>query len=433
MAEDFNQQVIEEFRANGGTVGGMFEGAPLVLLTTVGARSGAVKTNPAVYLRDGERILVFGSNAGQDRHPAWYHNLLANPDVVVELGSERFAARAVPLAGEERDRMYERQAAIDPAFAAYQANTSRVIPVVALHRLDRPATRDDTVSHESPATEMPMTSANTPKTQVPETRATATEVTDTGPTGPTATQETETSVTGTKVAQTGVTAQAGVTAQTGVTAQAGVTAQTGVTGTQVTETGAAETGATGAGAAETGATGAGAAAEGGAGTVAGGTGAARSDGGAGQGSPGAESAARVRAFGDELVRVHGWLRDELAKVRKGAAQGQGLSAELRAHCLTFCEALHFHHGAEDNVAFPHLEETHPELADALARLRREHTVVAGLIRRLRALLDEGGDAAGEVERLAAELEAHFDYEEEQLVPVLNAMTSVPWGAPGGAA
>ncbi|MET9344620.1 nitroreductase/quinone reductase family protein [Nonomuraea sp. NPDC003804] len=429
MAEDFNQQVIEEFRANGGTVGGMFEGAPLVLLTTVGARSGVAKTNPAVYLRDGERILVFGSNAGQDRHPAWYHNLLANPDVVVELGSERFAARAVPLAGEERVRMYERQAAIDPAFAAYQANTSRVIPVVALHRLDRPATRDDTVPHESPATEKPMTSANTPKTQVPETRATGTKVTETRPTG---TQVTETSATGTKVAQMGVTGQTGVTGQMGA-AETGGTGQTGVTGTQVTGTGAAETGVTGAGATGAEATGAGAAAEGGAGTVAGGTGAARSDGRAAQGSPGAESAARVRAFGDELVRVHGWLRDELAKVRKGAAQGQGLSAELRAHCLTFCDALHFHHGAEDNVAFPHLEETHPELADALARLRREHTVVARLIRRLRALLDEGGDAAGEVERLAAELEAHFDYEEEQLVPVLNAMTSVPWGAPGGAA
>ncbi|MFI7638112.1 nitroreductase/quinone reductase family protein [Nonomuraea sp. NPDC049400] len=130
---DFNQQVIEEFRANGGKVGGMFEGAPLVLLTTTGAKSGRRRTNPAVYLRDGERVLVFASNAGADANPAWYHNVLANPRVIVELGEERFAARAVPLEGEERDRMYARQSAIDPAFAAYQEGTDRVIPVVALY------------------------------------------------------------------------------------------------------------------------------------------------------------------------------------------------------------------------------------------------------------------------------------------------------------
>ncbi|MET7332880.1 nitroreductase/quinone reductase family protein [Nonomuraea sp. NPDC005650] len=130
---DFNQQVIEEFRANGGKVGGMFEGAPLVLLTTTGAKTGRRRTNPAVYLRDGERVLVFASNAGGAANPAWYHNVLANPRVIVELGAERFAARAVPLEGEERDRLYARQAAIDPAFAAYQANTERVIPVVALY------------------------------------------------------------------------------------------------------------------------------------------------------------------------------------------------------------------------------------------------------------------------------------------------------------
>ncbi|MEO3871946.1 nitroreductase/quinone reductase family protein [Nonomuraea sp. B12E4] len=129
----FNQQVIDEFRANGGKVGGMFEGAPLLLLTTTGARSGRRHTNPAVYLRDGERVLVFASNAGGEHHPAWYHNVLANPRVVVELGEERFAARAVPLEGEERDRLYARQAAIDPAFAAYQERTDRVIPVIALY------------------------------------------------------------------------------------------------------------------------------------------------------------------------------------------------------------------------------------------------------------------------------------------------------------
>ncbi|MFE7549529.1 nitroreductase/quinone reductase family protein [Streptomyces gardneri] len=135
---DFNQQVIEEFRANGGRVGGMFEGAALLLLTTTGARSGRPHTNPAVYVRDGARLLVFASNAGGPRHPAWFHNLSADPHVTVELGTpagtvERFVATAVVTEGEERDRLYAEQAARDPGFAAYQAATDRVIPVVALH------------------------------------------------------------------------------------------------------------------------------------------------------------------------------------------------------------------------------------------------------------------------------------------------------------
>lgn len=137
----FNQQVIEEFRANGGAVGGMFEGAPLVLLTTTGARTGRPRTNPAVYARDGARILVFASNAGGPRHPDWYRNLLADPRVTVEAGAEggaveTYAATAVPLVGEERDRLYQAQCERDPAFSAYQAGTTRVIPVIALNRLD---------------------------------------------------------------------------------------------------------------------------------------------------------------------------------------------------------------------------------------------------------------------------------------------------------
>ncbi|MFJ5137832.1 nitroreductase/quinone reductase family protein [Streptomyces sp. NPDC088707] len=138
---DFNRQVIEEFRANGGRVGGMFEGAALLLLTTTGARSGRAHTNPAVYVRDGARLLVFASNAGGPKHPAWFHNLSADPYVTVELGTpegtvERFGATAVVTAGEERDRLYAEQAARDPGFAAYQAATDRIIPVVALHRVD---------------------------------------------------------------------------------------------------------------------------------------------------------------------------------------------------------------------------------------------------------------------------------------------------------
>ncbi|WP_455713175.1 nitroreductase/quinone reductase family protein [Streptomyces zaomyceticus] len=118
---DFNQRVIEEFRANGGRVGGMFEGAALLLLTTTGARSGRAHTTPAVYVRDGARLLVFASNAGGPKHPAWFHNLRADPHVTVELGTpegavERFAATSVVTEGEERDRLYAEQTARDPAW-----------------------------------------------------------------------------------------------------------------------------------------------------------------------------------------------------------------------------------------------------------------------------------------------------------------------------
>jgi deazaflavin-dependent oxidoreductase (nitroreductase family) len=137
----FNQQVIEEFRTNGGRVGGRFEGAPLALLTTTGARTGRLRTNPAVYARDGLRILVFASNAGSPRHPDWYHNLLADPRASVEIGTEdgrveRYAVTARSLDGEERDRLYRAQCERDPAFTAYQEATDRVIPVVALSRPD---------------------------------------------------------------------------------------------------------------------------------------------------------------------------------------------------------------------------------------------------------------------------------------------------------
>lgn len=135
--QEFNRLIIEEFRAHGGRVGGMFEGAPLVLLTTLGARTGKRRTTPAAYARDGERLLVFASNAGGPAHPAWYFNLLADNRVTVEIGTEEgtvhtFAARAEPLRGEERDHQYSLQAARDPGFAAYQAGTDRTIPVIAL-------------------------------------------------------------------------------------------------------------------------------------------------------------------------------------------------------------------------------------------------------------------------------------------------------------
>ena len=131
---DFNQQVIAEFRANGGKVGGRFAGAPMLLLTTTGAKSGQRRTTPLVYLPDGDRMVIFASKGGAPTHPAWYHNLVAYPQTTVEVGTETVPVTAVVVTGEERDRLYARQAALRPAFAEYQEKTTRRIPVVALHR-----------------------------------------------------------------------------------------------------------------------------------------------------------------------------------------------------------------------------------------------------------------------------------------------------------
>ncbi|WP_433263784.1 nitroreductase/quinone reductase family protein [Actinosynnema sp. CS-041913] len=130
-----NQPIIDEFRTNGGVVGGPFEGAPLLLMTTAGARTGRPHTTPAAYVNDGGRLLVFATNAGSARHPQWFHNLVADPQVTIEIGERVLAARAEVLTGSERDAAYEAQAARDPAFRAYEAATGRVIPVVALHPL----------------------------------------------------------------------------------------------------------------------------------------------------------------------------------------------------------------------------------------------------------------------------------------------------------
>jgi deazaflavin-dependent oxidoreductase (nitroreductase family) len=281
MTASFNQQVIEEFRANAGRVGGMFEGAPLVLLHTAGAKTGRPRITPMVCLADGDRVLVFASNAGQAKNPDWYANLLADPRVTVENGVETYAADAVPLEGEERDRFFRLQAGRDPAFAAYQAGTTRTIPVIALVRLDLAA-----------------------------------------------------------------------------------------------------------------------------------------------------DPARLRAVGEFLLRVHGELRGELATVRKevddffgGRVAEVKLGKVLSTHCLAFCDALSVHHTREDGV-FTEFEKRFPELRPALARLRREHHVVAGTLTELRALLADLGEADGdrvrkELGRLASGLEEHFAYEEEQLAPVLR--------------
>lgn len=131
---DWNAKVIEEFRTNGGVVGGSFDGAPVLLLHTKGARSQKERINPMMYLNENERIYVFASKAGAETNPDWYHNLVATPEVTVEIGTSTIAATAVPVLGAERDRIYAVQAERYPGFAEYQSKTTRVIPVVELVR-----------------------------------------------------------------------------------------------------------------------------------------------------------------------------------------------------------------------------------------------------------------------------------------------------------
>ncbi|OLF18043.1 nitroreductase/quinone reductase family protein [Actinophytocola xanthii] len=133
MTVDFNQQVIEEFRANRGRVGGYFAGARLILLTTTGARTGARHTVPLGYLPDaGERIIVIGSAGGGRRHPAWFRNLVANPRVSVEDGMRTYEAEAEVLTGAERDEVFARAVEADRGWADYEEKSGRVLPVVAL-------------------------------------------------------------------------------------------------------------------------------------------------------------------------------------------------------------------------------------------------------------------------------------------------------------
>ena len=133
---EFNQQVISEFRANQGKVGGQLANMPMLLLTMTGAKSGRALTRPLVYTTDGDRIVVIASFAGAPNNPPWYHNLIANPVATVELGSERFQVRAETTSGEERQRLFNRQAEQMPIFADYQKKTTRQIPVIVLKRID---------------------------------------------------------------------------------------------------------------------------------------------------------------------------------------------------------------------------------------------------------------------------------------------------------
>jgi len=133
---DLNQQVIKEFRANQGKVGGQFANRPLLLLTTTGSKSGRAQTNPLAYTKDGDRLVVIASFGGGPKNPSWYHNLVANPEATVEVGGEHFRVRARVTTGEERQQLYNRQAEQIPAFAEYQKKTTRQIPVIVLTRID---------------------------------------------------------------------------------------------------------------------------------------------------------------------------------------------------------------------------------------------------------------------------------------------------------
>jgi deazaflavin-dependent oxidoreductase (nitroreductase family) len=130
--QDFNAQIIDEFRANEGRVGGPFEGATLLLLHHVGARSGKDRITPLVYNRDGDRYVVFASKAGAPTNPDWYHNLKANPNVTIEVGTDTIEAVAHEADGELRDRLFEAQVERSPQFGEYQSKTDRLIPVIVL-------------------------------------------------------------------------------------------------------------------------------------------------------------------------------------------------------------------------------------------------------------------------------------------------------------
>jgi deazaflavin-dependent oxidoreductase (nitroreductase family) len=133
---DFNKNIIAEFRANEGKVGGQFANTPLLLLNTIGAKSGQTRTNPlAYYTDDGDRLIVMASKGGAPTNPDWYYNVKANPLVTVERGRETFQAQASIVEGAERDRLFNQMAEAMPGFAEYQRNTDRQIPVIILERV----------------------------------------------------------------------------------------------------------------------------------------------------------------------------------------------------------------------------------------------------------------------------------------------------------
>ena len=131
---DWNTKIIEDFRANGGKAGGYFEGKPLLLLHHRGAKSGTWRVSPLAYYRDGDRWAIFASRGGSEFNPAWYHNLIAHPDVRIEVGEDTVDVTATEVHGDERRRIYDAHAALWPAFAEYERQTDRTIPVFVLER-----------------------------------------------------------------------------------------------------------------------------------------------------------------------------------------------------------------------------------------------------------------------------------------------------------
>ena len=131
---DWNKSIIEEFRANEGQVGGQFEGVPLLLLHTKGAKSGLPRLNPLAYLPDDDRLVIIASKAGAPTNPDWFYNVRANPNVQVEVGAETFQANAEIASEPERTQLFDKMAAKNPGFADYQSKTTRTIPVIVLTR-----------------------------------------------------------------------------------------------------------------------------------------------------------------------------------------------------------------------------------------------------------------------------------------------------------
>lgn len=296
MPMSFNESVIEEFRANEGKVGGPFQGGDLLLLTTTGARSGAERTTPLGYVRHGDALVLVASNLGGPRHPAWYHNLLAQPVVRVEVGTRTFEALAVPAEGARRDELFAHAVRMAPGYGDYQARTSRTLPVVVLERAE---------------------------------------------------------------------------------------------------------------------------------------------------PDGWEGPRDVATLADKLMEVHTWLRAQLRQVRAeadahfraraahqgpGAPPPPGLGLQIRQRCLAFCQALEFHHTSEDAHLFPGITRHHPHLTDVFDRLRDEHRTVARLQGELVALLGDIATAdpqrfRTELTEMSSELNAHLDYEEESILPLL---AGIPW-------
>lgn len=133
-ANERNKKIIDEFRANGGKVGGRFEGRTLLLLHTKGAKSGRERINPLATVKDGDQYVVIASKGGSPTHPDWYFNVLANPDVTVETGNDTFQAHAIVAEKPERTRLYDKMVEMMPTFDEYRRNTKREIPVIVLTR-----------------------------------------------------------------------------------------------------------------------------------------------------------------------------------------------------------------------------------------------------------------------------------------------------------